>query len=236
MNSHRPHNQTRYSKMFPRPRLISIILSIFWILVFIFPFESLASITHLRSFDPILSSEPEFYQILEVYFRREGLRGSDLSDYERRIKKAPYLPTLYLGYDHALKKTQGLSVNDNISISSGNITIGPEDNDYDYDENLGNTIRVRAVWRLDELIFNSNYLALSRERRGMVGLRSVLEKEIYKLYEARYQILFQYLENKNQSSKKADLFYAKYLLLTNQLDALTGKEFAKQWWKEGSKK
>jgi len=90
---------------------------------------------------------------------------------KKRVKAAPYFPALYVGYDHSLTEREGLKVSDNISLSGGDVTIGPEDNDYNYYGYLGRTVHARAVWKLDEIIFNRNHLLIESERRELLKLR-----------------------------------------------------------------
>lgn len=184
------------------------------------------------TFLKIISSEPSFSEILNVYYMGEGLTNHHIHKWQRKIKTAPLLPTLYAGYDHSLSESQGLSINDNISVSDGTVTIGPEDNDVDFDEDLKHTFRVRAVWRLDELVFNRDNFLLAREWRSVTHSRSELGQKLYQLYEKRCASLMQYLEFKNVAASKARVFYSRYLLLTDHLDALTGGRFHKKWWKK----
>ncbi|MBF0106164.1 MAG: hypothetical protein HQM16_12655 [Deltaproteobacteria bacterium] len=177
-------------------------------------------------------NEPSLSEILEQYYQREGLGLSHIAQWMRRIKKAAYLPTLYLGYDHAIKENQGFSITDNTSISSGVVTLGPEDNDYDYDSNLGRTIRARAVWKLDETVFNRNYFELSRERRDVVKIRFETGQKITKIYEQRQAVLIKYLHPAHFKGAKAAIAYAQYLVLTEELDALTGGVYHQRWWKK----
>lgn len=186
---------------------------------------------YLRSFEKIKNTEPKFAQIIKTYFKNEGVTNYHFRSWEKKLKLAPLLPTLYLGYDHSFKKAQGLSINDNISISSGTVTIGPEDNDYDYSSNFGTTFRARAVWKMDELVFNRNYFIMAREKRDIAKIRADLSQRIYKIYELRFIALLKYLQMRRVSSNKASVYYSKYLVLTDRLDAMTGGSFRKRWWK-----
>lgn len=182
-------------------------------------------------FRTIQSTEPSLSEITKVLFKQEGLGLSQLKKWQKQAKVAPYLPTLYIGYDHSFKESESLSINDNISVSGGSVTVGPEDNDYDIATNTGEVLRMRAVWRLDELVFNRNTLLIANERRDLVKLRNELSKDVYKIYEQRSLTLFQYLKFRSNRAKAAP-FYAKYLLLTQNLDAMTGGHFVGRWWRE----
>jgi hypothetical protein len=180
----------------------------------------------------VLKGEPSFAQIMDAYLCAEGIENKNLPDWERKIKKSAYFPTLYLGYDRSFDSSQSLSNTDNISISDGTVTIGPEENDYDVDEDSGHTVRVRAVWRLSDIVFNNANFALARERRELAKLHSDLGQKIYQIYEERHLYLMKYRQSKASEPQKALIFYSKYLLLTQKLDALTEGRFAKSWWKK----
>lgn len=180
-------------------------------------------------------NEPSFAQIMEAYLHAEGIENENLLDWEKKIKKSAYFPTLYLGYDRSFDSSQSLSNTDNISISDGTVTIGPEENDFDLDQDTGQTVRVRAVWRLSDMVFNNANFALARERRELAKLHSDLGEKLYQLYEERHLYLMKYRQSKVSAPQKSRVFYSKYLLLTQKLDALTGGKFTKSWWKEGEK-
>lgn len=185
----------------------------------------------MRTFEKIMAKEPSFAQIMKRYFKMEGVTNYHFPKWEKKIKIAPLLPTLYFGYDHAFKESQDFDIKDNISISSGEITVGPKDNDYGFNSNLGQTIRARAVWKLDELVFNRNYFILHREKRDLAKARADLSQRVYKVYEQRYLLLLKYFQLRQSSPRKASLFYSKYLVLTDRLDAMTGGAFRKRWWR-----
>ena len=186
----------------------------------------------LAALDKIKSAEPDLSQILDEFFRTEKLDGQDLGLWRKKMKAAPYLPTLYVGYDHQIKKAESLSINDNISVSGGAITIGPEDNDYDLDNNSGTVVRLRAVWSLDEIVLNSQTGAWTNARRDATRLRASLGEDVAKIYEERYLYLAQYIAAKVADPAKANLYYVKFLVLTDRLNAFTANHFANLFWRE----
>lgn len=185
---------------------------------------------HAKTLEQILHDEPHLDEILQTYFRNEGLTGIELEGLIKKARIAPLLPTLYAGVDIALRENQGLSVTDNISVSSGMVTVGPEDNNLDYDNYSGQTFRVRAMWRLDELVFNRNEWIHTNEKRDYARIRSDLGGRIIKIYEQRLLYLSQYLVMKGQNAIKRELYYQRYVNLTQQLDAMTRRQFAGRWW------
>lgn len=192
--------------------------------------ECFALTFYSKKISTIIKQEPSFHQILQEAYKIQQIHPDDFERLQKKVKRAAWLPTLYVGYDHLFQEAQSLGVSDNISISGGTVTIGPADNDYDFDEDRDRNIRVRAVWKLDELVYNHKSLDVMREKRNYIRLKSELTKHLYTVYEQRYLFLLKYFQLKSRSRLKADAFYSKYLLLTSQLDALTGEVFQNHWW------
>ena len=200
-------------------------LSSLLIYLFLF-FTSSVNAASSVSFQKIKSAEPSFKDIMSAHLRHEHLSDDEFNGWQKRIRQAPYLPKLYLGFDQQLKRSDSLSVNDNISITSGLVTEGPEDNNYDVNSDVGQVFRVRAVWDLDQLIFQHEQFSLASTRRQFAVERSREADAIYKIYEARYLCLAQYFTTRTAA------FYTKYLLLTDRLDEITNGVFTNRFWRK----
>lgn len=173
--------------------------------------------------------EPLFSEILRAHLQQQGLRSDWVASWRKRVRRAPWLPTLYVGYDLGLKRSQGYSVTDNISISGGVATVGPDDHNVDFDSNSGHTVRLRAVWKLDETVFNRNELLLSKEWREQLKQQDQIAEKLYKIFEQRLLMMMRYEQLRQSSKTKAQAFLIKYRALTEILDAKTGAIFHKRW-------
>lgn len=172
-------------------------------------------------------TEPTFAEILTAFFREQHLSFSGLDDLKSRARKAVALPALSLGYDHQLRNTESLAITDNISVSGGRVTIGPEDNNLNQWNNLGRSFHVRAAWRLDGLLFHRAELDVLRLRREMIKLRQHYARELYRIFETRALCRARYWQKPD--SKKAVMYRAQFNALTEELDALTELVFHKKW-------
>lgn len=177
----------------------------------------------------IKNQEPSFSQIVDQAFKRENLSWNDYLEIKKKMKVAPWLPKLYLGYDRALKETTSISISDTISVSSSTVTVGPEDNDWDQSFNEGDAIKVRAVWDLDELLFHEQSLSLSEEKRDLAKARMDLSDYLFKVYAERRQLQSQYYLMRN--SPKKILIGEKIGVLTEKLDLYTDGHFKQWWWR-----
>lgn len=212
------------------------LLLCFGVGVLAFPFPTAFAGPHLYlrrpSFQKIVKAEPKFSEFAHAAYRHQELTEARLRAWQKRAAKAALLPKLYVGYDHSFKEGESLSITDNISVTSSGVTIGPEDNDIDYDQNLGQVIRVRAVWDLNKVVFNRDSLAVSNQRFQLYKLRRELSDSLYDLYEKRYLYLKEYFRLRGRAPNKAKSFYLKYELLTDRLDEITGGRFTDQLWRK----
>ncbi len=172
------------------------------------------------------ANEPNFLEIAKACESTFNL-NPDFDQLMKRAHKAAWLPTLYAGYDHQTRQAQSLTIQDNVSISSGDITVGPSESNNDYDTTLGNVLRVRAVWRLDELIYSNNELGLIREKRSWADQKRSILNDLYKIYEQRRLAIVQ--KKYTKSAEKKSLLSTKVIALTDRLDEMTGGRFAEQW-------
>lgn len=178
----------------------------------------------------IHQQEPTFGEVARVAYKNEKLDLSRLEEWKKKMRKAPWLPKLYFGYDRALKDTTSVSVTDNISVTSDSVTVGPSDNNLDETLNEGDVFRVHAVWSLDELIFHSSTLRISQEGRELAKSRLELSNYLFKIYGERRDLLAKYFLTKNDP--KSILLREKINSLTEQLDLFTDNQFANRWWRE----
>ncbi len=179
-----------------------------------------------------LSDEPDFSEIIKIAAHIEKLDLKNVDQWERRSRKAPWLPALSFGYDRTLRQTDSLSISDNISVSSDNVTIGPSETDLDESAVEGDVFRVRAVWSLDELVFSPKTLDVSGEVRELFKSRLQLSDYLFKIYSKRRELLAQYLLVKGGASSQAFLIYEQISVLTDQLDAWTEGHFHSRWWRK----
>lgn len=174
-------------------------------------------------FKEVAVTEPSFTELMQGVFDYHGIEQGIGDDWKKKLKVAPWLPDFYLGYDHVLRETTSLAIKDNISVTGTAVNVGPLDNDWGYSANRGGTLRFRAVWRLQELVFNPAQFNRSRELRDLVKTRLSLTDYIFKIYTARHELLRRYGVSQNRRIKLQIEF------LTEQLDALTDNRFSGRW-------
>lgn len=176
----------------------------------------------------IRDREPEFSEIVHVVFRNEKMGWNEVRTLRKKMKLAPWLPQLYIGYDKSIRDVQSISITDNISVTSQGVVVGPNDSDFDQSLNNADAIRLRAVWNLDETIYHPDRLALIRYEQDLSKTRLQLGQQVFQLYSKRREAQVAYL--RSHATDKS-LLLEKILLLTDQLDALTNGVFVGRWWR-----
>ena len=179
----------------------------------------------------ITKGEPTFDQVIQATFEREDLGFDGIDALEKKMKKAPWLPTLYAGYDLSTKKTSDISITDNISVSSSGVTIGPDDNNWSQNVYDYNVFRIRAVWELNELVFPSDSLSVQKQKQELVKLRLTIREYIFKIYTQRRQFQVQAYFLRKTKGPKFYLINQKIQDLTERLNDMTGGVFSTQWKK-----
>lgn len=177
----------------------------------------------------IRKGEPTFSEIAREALKRERLDLHDVQKWKKAIKKAPWLPTLSVGYDRALRETNAITISDNVSVSTSGVAVGPDETDRDQTLVNGDTVRVRAIWDLSELVFHRSTLAMSQEGREISKSRTTLTDYIFKVYSERREAQTQYFLLKGSGNPKVLLLREKMQALSEQLDLFTDEKFSDRW-------
>ncbi len=109
---------------------------------------------------------PPIEEVQQEALRVAGYDRREISDWKGKSRWAAALPRFQVGFDRQLKDVVSLSTSDTVSLSGGDVTVGPNQNDFDQDFQQGTSMEVRAVWALDELVFSRDRLEVSRETRN----------------------------------------------------------------------
>jgi len=171
--------------------------------------------------------EPSIQEVQEETLRYLGYNQSQIDGWDKKTKIAAVLPRLQVGFQRELKDVVSLTTRDNVSISDGSVFVGPNENNYDQNFNQGTVIGVKALWYLDQLIFNRDMLAASAERRNWVNERNRILQQVTEAYFTRRRLT-------QELKKRMDplpIREKKKLLLdhvTAIIDADTGGWFSEQ--------
>lgn len=182
------------------------------------------------SLSAIRQREPSFLEVFETAAEKENLGWQALTETKKKMRRAPWLPTLYAGYDLTLRETTAVSVTDNISVTGSGVAVGPRDNDWDQSNNRGDVLHFKAIWNLSEIVYPSSSLAHEREVRGLSLDRLKFRDYLSKIYAERRKCLAEYWLMTGRSDAKAVQLREKIASLTQELDAVTANRYADRWW------
>ncbi|MBI2092350.1 MAG: hypothetical protein HYT75_05105 [Deltaproteobacteria bacterium] len=169
---------------------------------------------------------PDIYDVQKAALDYARIKPDELSDMKRRARIAAALPRIQVGAKKAFQNDIDISINDNVSVTTDGTTIGPETTDLQQSSDNDTSIEVKAVWSLNELVFNHDMLDVAEEARYQIRERRQILSEVNRLF-------FEWLELAKGIKKpdaKKDRFQSPYLIeeLTAELDALTGGWFSNQ--------
>lgn len=133
---------------------------------------------------------PPLYQLEQAAFRHAGLDPELIRQWDKGAKWAAALPRVQLGWDRTSLTQNTAIIQDSISVTSAGITVGPESNRIDQDSRNNNDFEIKAIWSLNELIFNRDRLDISREARDLVLIRQRISEELnHSYYALKAQLL-----------------------------------------------
>ncbi|MBI2982252.1 MAG: hypothetical protein HYY44_08195 [Deltaproteobacteria bacterium] len=125
---------------------------------------------------------PELHEVQEMAIRESGYDRFELDQWKRRAKWSAALPRLQVGMDRDIKDVLKLTTRDNVSVTDDQVFVGPDENNFNQDFQQGIGVEVKAVWYLNELLFNQDQIDVSRERRSWIEERTRLLEKVTRLY------------------------------------------------------
>lgn len=171
--------------------------------------------------------EPSVREVQEAAVRYLGFDHGEIEGWKKRARWSAALPRLQAGFQRDLKDVVSLTTRDNVSITDGEVFIGPDENNFDQDFNQGTSFDVKAVWYLNELVFSRDSLAASGERRDWIRERSRTLEGVTESFFTRKRLLRE-LEEKTDpfpEREKKKLFLDQ---MTATIDAHTGGWFSEE--------
>ncbi len=172
----------------------------------------------------IRSSDLPDLGILEAAtLRRAGLDPRVIQRWQKKSRLAAALPQLQVGFEQKAVQQNTSVIQDSISVTSSGVAIGPESNRVDQDIGGNQGFEFKAVWSLNEILFNHDELDVSREARDLLIFRSQLVEDLHHSYfELKNHLLS--LESGGEHSRDP-LARTRTEQLVARLNSLSGGEF-----------
>jgi hypothetical protein len=129
-----------------------------------------------------LQNLPALEELETAALQYAGLDPARLQGWQRGVKWAAALPQIQIGLESAFTNQNTTIIQDSISVTSGGVTIGPESSRIDEDFEDNRNFEMKAVWALDELLFNRDQLYISHEARDLYFTRTRLLQDLHQAY------------------------------------------------------
>jgi hypothetical protein len=184
--------------------------------------------------------EPTAVEVQRAALAYHNIDNGEVRRWKKRARLAALLPRFQVGYDQNIKNDVNVDINENVYVGSSGVTVGPDESSYQQNANTDRGIEIKAVWYLNELIFNPDQLDISKESRNIMREKQMVLAEVNRHYYERKK-LAGIIERIKKGGKPAevmtkkgtvrlDLFNAriKHDEETAALDALTGGWFSKR--------
>ncbi len=104
--------------------------------------------------------------------------------WNRKSRRSALLPRLQIGADHLVRDVVSLQTQDSVTITSGDVFLGPRESSLNENLQQGTSFEVKAVWNLSDLLFHQDQLGISREQREWVREKNQELKEVSQAYYA----------------------------------------------------
>lgn len=184
--------------------------------------------------EPLPGKAPHVAEVQRRAIEHARLDPSEITKWKKRARLAPLLPRLQLSYDNHVKNYVNVDVTDSVYVGSSGTTVGPPEGSYKANSNNQNDIGVRAIWNLNEAIFNRDMLAVSSEARQLARERQTILAEVNKNYYGReraageIELLAERLKESPRDEKIRHQILVRRVEIDESnaaLDALTGGWF-----------
>ncbi len=199
----------------------------------------IAALSHGVAMNPPregLKNVPPVDEVQRHAISHANLDPADIVSWKKRVRVAALLPRFQVDYGHRRQYDVDLDVNDSVYVGSSGVTVGPEDGGYSQNHNLDHSIGLKAIWNLDETVFNSNELNISAESRRLARERQAMLAEVNRNYFERERLLGEIERIKKTSAYLANKKLEHEVFVKGvgvreagaALDALTGGWFSQE--------
>jgi len=193
--------------------------------LFLFLFLILTPSIHARTHESLplnLRDLPPLEELEPYALKAAGLDPSRIQKWYRGVRWAAALPRIQVGWENKFINQNTNIIQDTISVTSSGVTVGPESSRLDSDIKANQDFEIRAIWAFDELLFNRDQIAISREARDLFFVRSKLLEELRETY---YDLKALLLEVQLRPNSKGPYQSLRIDNLSDKLNSLTGGQF-----------
>jgi hypothetical protein len=175
---------------------------------------------------------PSVNEIHQRAIKYARISPEDISRWKKRIKVAALMPRLQFGYERKVTDGIDIDLDDSVSVTSSGVNVGPTAGGWGRSLDRNNNFEVKAVWYLDELLFNRDDLSISSEARAQISARRNLLGEITDNYFELKRLVSLYKTNSPEAKDIRGKVRFEIDKMIGRLDSLTNGWFTARFkWK-----
>lgn len=125
---------------------------------------------------------PPFDEVARQALHYARLAPGSIHLWEKRVRKAPLLPRLQMGFERRLKNFVNVGVQDSVSVTTGGVAVGPPKQEQVQNSDNNYNFEIKAVWFLDQLLFSRDDLEISQEARELARERERILQQARQSY------------------------------------------------------
>lgn len=181
----------------------------------------------------VVKLSPTMGEMHALALKYARMSPADISRWKKNIKWSALLPRLQFDYQRRIVDGVNVDIDDSVSVTSSGVTVGPTASGWSQNMDRNNNIEIKAIWYLDELLFNREDLSISSEARSQISARRDLLGNITEDYFELKRLISIYLTKSQEAVEARGRIILEIDRLTGDLDALTGGWFSPRFkWKE----
>lgn len=182
----------------------------------------------------VASIEPDISEVSRRVIESMRLDGADIDRWKKGIKYSALLPRLQFDYQRRVSDSVDVDVKDSVSVTSSGVNIGPTASAWGQDYDKDNNVTVKAIWYLDELVFNRDSLSISSEVRARAAARRDLLESVSADYFELKRLIAIYMSGKDDLGGLKGKIRIEIERLIGNIDVATNGWFRKIFrWKGG---
>lgn len=173
---------------------------------------------------------PSVQKVLERAFHYAKLDPSNVGNWAKRARQAPYLPRLQFTFDRILRNNINVNVADQVSVTSSGVAVGPPSQKIVQDSDNDVNFEVKAIWYLDQLLYSKDDLEISSEARDLARERERIAAQVRQNYFKRERLVQELALLKKNRVPQVELGLKRLEMAeaVSVLDGLTGGWFSAQ--------
>jgi len=173
--------------------------------------------------------EPSINDVHRTALDYAKIHQNQFTQWRRNVRQRALLPeTFQVTVGHDTDDDTDYARSKSISLSSGTVTIGPDDETWEHDTDDDWDYELRLKWNFQDYVFHTDMLRVSAETEDQVELRQDILNEVTKLYFDRRRLQIEMILDNDVDVYSQMKRAIRLEELNAALDAMTGGYFTRK--------